>query len=417
MVIPNRLITTAQDAYNYLASIFFADQQLCIVLNLDGKVDEDAFANAVRATLDLEPVLGCRLVVNGDSIHWERRNDLDKIKACAIVNKEKTLADFINEPINACTNPLVITRIQRGKNTDTVCVKVNHSACDAGGLKEYTWLLSNIYNVLKSNGKHSFEPNLVGRRDQSQIFERTKAPRTFAMKEFPSPTWTFPHKKGIQRLHTFRTISKSQLENIKKFAASKKATVNDALLAALYRTFFVLNKTQESKPMIIQVSIDLRRHLPGSRAEAICNLSGALYVALERKMGESFESTLERVATITQKAKADYLGVESAAALEYLLSRGLTGAEKYLAHSAEMSKKYNVTFPLLSNFGILCNYRFGELRTTHGYITSPIMYTGGFMLGATTCNGEMTLSIGYCGEENRKQVDNFLCAYVEELTF
>ena len=75
--------------------------------------------------------------------------------------------------------------------------------------------------------------------------------------------------------------------------------------------------------MILQVSIDLRRYLPNHKAEAICNLSGALYIALERKNGETFEGTLARVTASMNKLKENYPGLESAAGLEYLFSQGL----------------------------------------------------------------------------------------------
>jgi NRPS condensation-like uncharacterized protein len=44
------------------------------------------------------------------------------------------------------------------------------------------------------------------------------------------------------------------------------------------------------------------------------------------------------------------------------------------------------------------------------------MYQPGFMLGATTFDDEVTLSIGYCGKENTNQVKAFLEAYVKEFT-
>ena len=167
--------------------------------------------------------------------------------------------------------------------------------------------------------------------------------------------------------------------------------------------------------MIMQVSIDLRRHCPNRKAEAICKLSGALYVALERKKGERFEGTLERVSTAMRKLKEGYPGLESAAGLEYLHSQGYVGLEKYLSESAAMSRKYSVTFPLLSNFGVFSESCFGNLHVTKEYLASPIVYPPGFMLGVTTFNNEMTLSIGYCGRVNTKPISEFLEAYVDEL--
>jgi NRPS condensation-like uncharacterized protein len=417
MSIPNRFKVTAQDAYNYAASKFFTDQQLCMLLKMTGKFDVGILAKAVRLTLDLEPVLGCRFFENGGNPYWERRSDLDQIKLCSMVetaSPNHAIQDFINEPIHADVDPLISSRIFREKEADTICIKINHSACDAGGLKEYVSLLSDFYTMLINCGKCSLQPNF-GRRDQTQIFEHTKDPRNLTMKGFPQPTWTLPQQQGTQRLHSLSFISQSKFEAIKKCAEDKKATLNDVLLTALYRTFFTVNNTAEGKPMLIQVSIDLRRYLPNRKAEAICNLSGALYVSLERKLGEPFEETLARVRTAMGKLKQNYPGLESAAGLEYLCSQGLVGMEKYMAESAELGKKYNVTFPLLSNFGVLEDYCFGELRVVSGYISSPIMYPPGFMLGATTFNGQMTLSIGYCGSENSEQVNKFVDAYMEEL--
>jgi NRPS condensation-like uncharacterized protein len=417
MDVPKKFSVTTQDAYNYAASKVFADQQLCMVIKLNGTIDEKMLAKAIRLSLDFEPVLGCRFVENSGYPFWERRGDLDQIKVIPVVepvSPEMALKAFVNEPIHADVDPLVTAKIFREKDTDTLCIKVNHSACDAGGLKEYVFLLSDLYSMLITCGRISIQPNL-GRRDQSQIFQHTKDPRTFAMKGFPRPTWTLPQKTGSEPLHSFIGVPHAQFELIKKFANDKKATVNDVLLIALYRTLFAINDTEEGKPMMVQVAIDLRRYLPDHRAESICNLSGALYVALERKLDEPFEDTLEKVCASMNRLKQDYPGLESAAGLEYLFSQGFAGMEKYMAESAEMGRKYNVTFPLLSNFGGLDKYSFGELEMVKGHITSPIMYPPGFMLGASTFNGEMTLSIGYCGQENTKQVKGFLDTYIEDL--
>ncbi len=410
---PDKFKVTAQDAYNYAASKFFADQQLCMVLKLNGELNMNAFAEAVRLTLDLEPVLGCRLVENDGMPFWKRRGDLGDVKLFSVVkngSSKKILDGFVNEPICADVDPLVMARIVKEKDTDVVCIKINHSVCDAGGLKEYVTTLSNLYSKIVNGKKINVQPNL-GRRDQTQIFENTKDPQSFAMKGFPTPTWTFPQKTGTQRLHAYKTISRLQFENIKRYSHDKNSTLTEVFLTVLYRTFFALNNTAEYKPMINQVSIDLRRYLPNQKTEAICNLSGALYVSLARKNDEPFEGTLARVSSYMNKLKENYPGLESAAGLEYLYKQGFVGMEKYMAQSAEMGRKCNVTFPLLSNFGVLDDYHFDELHTIEGYITSPIMYSPGFMLGVTTFNSEMTLSIGYCGQENTEQINRLLDAF------
>jgi len=417
MTTPKRFKVTTQDAYNYAASKFFADQQLAMVLKLNGQLEEDLFEQAIHLTMDLEPVLGCQFVENGDKPFWERRNDLENTKLSDVVKAdppEDALETFVSSPIRADLDPLVRARIFRGRNTDTLCIKINHSVCDGGGLKEYVFMLSNIYNTLVSGKECIVLPNL-SRRDQSQIPQLAKDTKSLAVKGFPQPTWTLLQKAGTEPLHCFRVIPKPRFEVIKKYAQNKSTSVNDVLLAALFRAFFVLNNTPADSPMIMQVSIDLRRYLSKKKAEVICNLSGALYVALERKGGEEFDGTLARVSAAMNRLKENNPGLESAAGLEYLASQGYIGLVKYLEEASAMGRKFNVTFPLLSNFGVLSLYGFGELIVINEFISSPIMYPPGFMLGVSTFNDEMTFSIGYCGKENRRQINRFLEIYVAEL--
>jgi NRPS condensation-like uncharacterized protein len=389
-----------------------------MVLKFSGRIDETSFSRALLLTLDREPVLGSKFVESGCSPYWAHRDDLENVRICSVLetsSPEQEILAFINEATHADTDPLVTSRIFREKEADTVCIKVNHSACDAGGLKEYVSILSDFYSRLCEDPDFSVRPNLCGRRDQSQVFENIKNLESIKPERGPNPTWTFPQKGGITPLHSIRHISWERFSAIKNYAREKKATINDLLLTALYRTLFEINDTGYEKPMTVQVSIDLRRYCPDNKAEAICNLSGALYLSVERIKGEIFEKTLERTAAVMGKLKGDYPGIESAKGLEYMYGQGYPALEKWLMESGAQSRKYQVTYPLLSNFGILKEYNFGRLHMVKGYITSPIMYPPGFMLGVSTYNEEMTLSIGYCGQENSRQVESFLDTYMEQL--
>jgi NRPS condensation-like uncharacterized protein len=312
-------------------------------------------------------------------------------------------------------DPLMTTRIFREKKMDTICFKANHSVCDAGGLKEYVSILSGVYGMLRNNPNYCFKLNLWGRRDQSQGFDSIKDLGNVVLGAGPRPSWTVPQKEGTLQLHFIIQLPRERFAVIKTYGHNKKATINDVLLTALYRAFFGINNTRYDEPMTNQVSIDLRRYCPGQKAEAICNLSGALYLSVERKQGEAFEKTFERTVLLMHKLKENYPGIESAKALEYLYRQGYPFMEKWVVKSRAQSRKYNVTYPQLSNFGVMKDYQFGALNTIKGYIISPIIYLPGFMLGVTTFNEEMTLSIGYCGQENSKQVKRFLDVYLEEL--
>jgi NRPS condensation-like uncharacterized protein len=275
-------------------------------------------------------------------------------------------------------------------------------------------ILSNLRTKLFAGAKLVAQPNL-GRKDQTQLFEKTKDPKTLRLKRFPKPTWPFAQKPGDKPMQAFRTLTKYQFESLRKYARNHHSTINNVLLTALYRTFFVLNNSPFGTPMLIQVSIDLLKYLPNHKAEAICNLSGALYITLEKKPAEAFDETLVRVAGAMNKIKENYPSLKSAAGFEYLYSLGFTNLKKYLAESAALGKKRNVTFLLLSNFGCLDEYRFANLQVTKGFITSPVMFQPGFMLGATTFNDELTFSVVYCGEENTQRVNSFLDICVAEL--
>jgi NRPS condensation-like uncharacterized protein len=418
MNIPKIFNLTAQDAFNYVSSKVFADQQLCMVLKLSGQIDETSFAKALRLTLDQEPVLGSRFVENCGNPYWGRRDDLEKIMICSVIetpSPEQEIMTFVNEALHADRDPLVVSKIFREKEADTVCIKVNHSACDAGGLKEYVSILSDVYSRLCEDPRYSINPNLCGRRNQSQVFKYIKEFSSIEPKGGPRPTWTLPQKSGVSPMRSIRHIPKERFVTIKKYAHDKKATINDLFLTALYRTLFEINNTEYKVPMTIQVSIDLRRYCLDNEAEAICNLSGALYPGVERIQGEVFEKTLERIVFFMRKLKDNYPGIESAKGLEYKYGQGYPIMEKWIIESGVLMRKHNLTYPLLSNFGILKGYNFGGLLTVKGYITSPIMYPPGFMLGVCTYNEEITLSIGYCGQENHRLVESFLDVYLEEI--
>lgn len=61
-----------------------ADRQIRMVLELDGRVDAEGLLAAVRLVVQGEPILGCRLVDAARRPYWERRDDIEGVRAGAM---------------------------------------------------------------------------------------------------------------------------------------------------------------------------------------------------------------------------------------------------------------------------------------------------------------------------------------------
>jgi NRPS condensation-like uncharacterized protein len=119
--------------------------------------------------------------------------------------------------------------------------------------------------------------------------------------------------------------------------------------------------------MEICVTMDLRRYLKSGKAEAICNLSGVLNHRIVRKE-ETKKDTLSRVTGEMNEIKKDKPGLHSAAIVE------------------------------------------------EAYLVTPVFKAPSFMLGASTYQGKLTFTAGYCEPEVRKEdVKQFFLEFKKEL--
>ncbi len=63
----------------------------------------------------------------------------------------------------------ILQRLYRGEH-DLVCIKIDHLAADVGGMKQYVYLLGDVYGRLGDDPAYRPGPNLLARRDQRQIY-------------------------------------------------------------------------------------------------------------------------------------------------------------------------------------------------------------------------------------------------------
>lgn len=67
----------AQDAVNYLIDKYLANSQISCILRLNGKLNKTILQQAVRISLDAEPILGCCFIADDDHPFWELQTNFE----------------------------------------------------------------------------------------------------------------------------------------------------------------------------------------------------------------------------------------------------------------------------------------------------------------------------------------------------
>ena len=135
-----------QDAFNDYARIV-ADQQLGVVLQLPGRVDEERLARGIDALLEDQPVLGCRFVAEGRKAWHEPVPDAGRsaLRVVADVDPWARAVDEAGQPLDPGAAHLSVTLV-RGEGGDSLGVRIDHTAADGQGAKACVELLAAAYS-------------------------------------------------------------------------------------------------------------------------------------------------------------------------------------------------------------------------------------------------------------------------------
>jgi NRPS condensation-like uncharacterized protein len=300
--ISQRLPAVALDRVMFVNRLCY-DEQLHYVLRFEGRLDEVRLRRAIRLAMDVEPVFGCRYVPEKKP-YWERRSDLDSLRLCEVVETadvQSELELFAARPSDATRDPLVQACIVRDAS-DSLCLKVNHVPTDGAGGKDLLYLIAAIYRALEKDPSYRAAPNR-GDRGAGQLFRRFGWRRSLAAVAYPAlappeSVWKFPtgDLQDIgKRMFASRRLDPAQSKALREYALEAGATLNDVLLAALFRALWRFLDFACDLPQPVWVPVDFRGYLPSGKTGAICNYIGMMYPVLSRIHGEPFEGTLRRL--------------------------------------------------------------------------------------------------------------------------
>ncbi|SEP41067.1 condensation domain-containing protein [Propionispora vibrioides] len=414
----------AQDAVNYLIGKYLADSQIRCVLRLNGRIDETMLQQAVWLSLDVEPILRCRFIEDGNYPVWELRKDLDIADLFSVVetnNIDEELQKFIDARYD--TDCQIKVRLIRTES-DTVCIKINHACSDAAGLKQYLNLLASIYNQLCKGLQYVVEPR-TSSRGQDQIFNIQHIAN--AVNEImktgtdpAQPTVAFPCKLREENERTFVANKIYSVNNIADYARNNDATVNDVLLTAFIRVVSKIAKIQ-NKTIAFNFTVDLRRYLPDRTSKTICNLSVIQDITVNHDPTESFDETLSRLVMETKKIMRNYPGIKSAYSLE--LAHEKMSIFKNVGMRFQQRQKYfsstGLCIPTLSNVGIIADEttKFGLLKIDECYMVGPAVFSPGFAIIASTYDNTLTLTVNsFQSTMPKAMIEQFMNSMCNELS-
>lgn len=405
------------------------DLMIQLEMVFEAQLDADRLAQAALLTLESEPKLGCRLVHHWNRPYWEPI-EVAKEEIFTLATSQSEYDSFKQHPPTPYSGPQMRVCLLNSLQGAQLLIKASHQAVDAAGVKEIAGILSSNFEALGLDTRYRPEPNLKQSQDvQSLINLVPKQARRKLRRQHleytklgctRTSTFKLPFQDGPSESLTFiqRTIDRDYLESLKQYGRQHNATLNDLLISAFFRAQTHVGKWDGQRQLALNMTVDLRKHLPENRASTLTNLSMPLkyWPCLDRDLGRNFSATLNKVTTATRLRKKSYFGLDYLVygwpVLRYL-PNCLTVA--VIRKEIRDGRKLDNRVDGFTNMGTIdpAWVTFGS-KPVKAHLLPPAAYPPYFVLGASGYNGELSLSIS-CYAIQRDLSSKFLDALVNEL--
>jgi NRPS condensation-like uncharacterized protein len=390
----NPVPAAVPDQWNFLLSGIW-NQVAHLVIRFDGPLDRERVGRAIERVLLAEPLAGSRFVED-ESPYFQ------PIEGLSLENLFVSRSAGDGDPGNACTSPgpgaregpmIRVTHLRSG--SDTLVLSVNHTLCDARGMKYLATLLAGFYRdptapiPLPDPGERGFS------RLFSRFYPGTLYRAWMAAGE-TTRVWGVPMKKARSgACFITRTLPSGIFLPVRTWCKTRGYTLNDLLLAAYYEALSPF-AGDSGEPLPILCAMDLRQLAPCTIAEC-ANGSVAFEVRIPPR--DSAEPLVDAVHLAMAGHKRDHTGLGVAMRQYEDFEGGFQAVKTRLQElenlSAAGEEKMN---PFFSNTGILSGelLDFGEPGVLDARILPPVEYPPGFGLAVSTFSEKITLSAGIC---------------------
>lgn len=400
----------------------YNDHQLHAVIYLKGLLDPGLMRKAVLLSMEMVPLLASRFVIGRFHPHWEKMESHEQMEILSVVESESPegqIDRFITGKTDEMAGPQLKLKIVRSEGQDTLCIILNHMVCDAAGFKEYLYLLGALYGELETGAGEVTEYR-NGSRSSKQIYRymslRDRMRLLFKPNGYDHDRLTFPlDGQEIDRSPFIlrQAFVEERFRLLKAYAKERGVTVNDVIFAAYYRALCKTLDLREGESLTVPCMVDLRRYLPGKKADGICNLTSNIICNIGPDIGSTFHETVMKIGAEMKAQKDRYPGMGGLALLHSLFNvMPFSTIRKF------MKERFQNPMIGITNIGIIDSERlvFGKVPVDDAFITGSIKYPPYFQLALTTFRERITFTIAEYGtEKDRKRIGEFLAILDEEL--
>lgn len=376
----------------------YNDTTIRFILHYPGALNPDTLCAATAAIVGSVDVLHASFMADSMKVRWHIREDYEPADFFTLAECDgdpmKPARSFSLRPIEHEGRCQFHVTYVQGSESCAIVVRMSHLVVDGSDGKYLLNKLAESYRMIDGAGntdhleiKDGNRSAMNAYRDLSprELFSLSKMPFNGARTDFP-----FADVNAHGPLRLLRvTIPAEVLENARKKAKARGATVNDLLLAACFRSYAKI--TGRSQAMSISGMMDLRQHCKDGTSEGLTNMSGGLNTILENGVTGSFTDTLQDVADQTRQAKAD-----PQAGLNGLpMIHGATKAVpmRLLLKAADII--YSSMSLNLTNLGNIPGepLAMGGAKPMEGIFGGPLKRKPSVQVGAASFDGTMELTI------------------------
>jgi NRPS condensation-like uncharacterized protein len=388
----------------------FNDHQIHCLVRFVSAPQEATLRRAVALSLRSFPILATRYATGPGLPAWESLAEPDLDPAFAATDDEKAFAAETTVRLDEGVGPQVRVALLHGRH-NALSVTMNHMIADGSGFKRYLYFLCDTYSTLVDDP--AFTPSRISIGDRSpRDVVRSFSPlaRVHAMIAGVNRPgkFSFPLEKegDVRPFIATRTLDRKKVSKLRDFCKRRGATINDAALAAYYRSLARRIGERAWEGLEIPIMVDMRRYAPETEIASLRNLSSMVITQIRQKDGERFEETLLKVKTAMDGLKKRRIGLGGFVKLSLVYSVcGERLGSRFLKRALET--------PLIcmTNVGELDSQRlsFKGSPVESAFLCGSIKYKPHFQLALSGFDGTLTLSSNlYGSSKDRQRIDSFL---------